>query len=405
MYRSRHAESLLARYLSLFPCVAITGPRQSGKSTLVRQALPDLPYVSFDDPDEELAFRNDPKGFLGRFPGRVILDEVQRVPELFRYLKISIDAAPTTMGRFVITGSNQLSFGKGVSESLAGRIGLLRLLPFERAELPPELRARQILFGSYPTLAMRNYEGAREWFSSYLGTYLERDIRLVFDIGKLSDFQILLRLLAARTSQEQNIASLAREIGVSSHTVEHWISVLEASSITFSLAPFHANLGKRLIKRPRLYFWDSGLACHLTGLRDMEALEGGPLGVPLFENLVIAELLRDSLHGGRDRDFWFYRDNSGGEIDLIVHDKSARHVSFLEIKSGRTAKVEWAERLERTVNIVRPAFEGRGLSFASAIIYRGQSKANWPKLGFSFVNAEEVGAAGMDPLFPVSPVT
>ena len=240
-------------------------------------------------------------------------------------------------------------------------------------------------------------------FASYLGTYLERDIRLVFDIGKLSDFHVLLRLLVARTSQEQNVASLAREIGVSSHTIEHWISVLEASSITFSLEPFHANLGKRLIKRPKLNFWDSGLVCHLTGLRDIEALEGGPLGGPLFENLVIAELLKDSLHGGRYRDFWFYRDNTGGEIDLIVYDKGARRVFFLEIKSGKTAKTEWAERLERAVDIVRPAFEGRGLNFASGIIYRGPSKPDWPRPGFSFVNADEIGNAEMDPLFSAMP--
>jgi len=387
MYIQRHAEAHFMKCLALFPCVAVTGPRQSGKSTMVRHVLPDVPYITFDDPEEELAFKTDPKGFIGRFKGRVIFDEVQRVPLLFRYLKMEIDDDPGRTGRYILTGSNQLTLQKSLGESLAGRIGLVSLLPFERLELPEPVRPDQILHGSYPTLATRNNTGAREWFSAYLATYLEKDVRLVFDIGKLSDFQLLVRLAAARTSQELNASSISRELGVSSNTVSTWISVLQASYIVFTLQPYHANIGKRLIKRPKLYFWDTGLASYLTGLRDMDALEGGPLAGPLFENLVIAELMKRSIHGGSEKEFWFYRDNAGNEVDLIVHDAGLRRVEFIEIKSGKTAKAEWAHQLLRSAEPLEHLFPGCAVS--RSILYRGETKRDWPMQGCAFVNYEE----------------
>jgi predicted AAA+ superfamily ATPase len=355
---------------------------------MIRQVLPDVPYLSFDDPDEESAFRRDPRALLSRFPDKIILDEVQRVPDLFRYLKIAIDADPGRKGRFVLTGSNQFSFHKGISESLAGRVGLLRLLPFETREIPQESRADQLLLGSYPALVTSGYEGAREWYSSYFGSYLEKDVRLVFDIGKLTDFQLVVRLLAARTGQEQNSASISREIGVSAKTVESWISVLEAGYIVFRLEPFHGNIGKRLIKRPKLYFWDTGLVCHLTGLRDREALEGGPLAGPVLETLMVAELKKRSFHQGSDRDFWFYRDNAGREIDLIVHDRYEKAVSCIEIKSGKTPKAEWAYQAEAIVDRISPSFVGA--DFRTIIAYRGETKRNWPKAGVDYINWQEM---------------
>jgi predicted AAA+ superfamily ATPase len=394
MYIERSAQARVHHYLSLFPCVAVTGPRQSGKSTLVRHCLPQVPYVSFDDPDEELALANDPKGFLARFEGPVILDEVQRVPVLFRYLKMAIDAEPGRMGRFILTGSNQLVLQKNLSESMAGRMGLLSLLPLERGELPLGLRHEQILHGSYPGLVTRKFAGVREWYAAYLSTYLERDVRLVHDIGKLTDFQILVRLLAARTSQEQNASSLSREIGVSSHTIDSWISVLEAGYLTFSLQPFHANLGKRLIKRPKLYFWDTGLACHLTGLRDHAALEGGPLNGPLFENLVVAEYHKLAAHRGQDVDFWFYRDNTGLEVDLIIQDRTTRQANLVEIKTGHTAKADWAARLCKAAELLRPQFEAEGYSLSCRVVYQGETRRSWPKPGIDFVNVEDAVILG-----------
>lgn len=389
MYLDRTAETLLKRYATMFPCVALTGPRQSGKSTLVRHVFPDVSYVTFDDPDEEMALAIDPKGFLARFAGQVIFDEVQRVPLLFRYLKMAIDAEPGRVGRFILTGSNQLILQKNISESLAGRIGLLSLLPLERQELPSLARPDQLLKGSYPGLVSQNFMGLREWYAAYLATYLERDVRLIHDIGKLTDFQLLVRLLAARASQEQNVSSLARELGVSSHTIDSWISILASSYLVFVIEPFHANLGKRLIKRPKLYFWDTGLLCHLTGLRDIEALEGGPLYGPFFENLVVAELRKHAIHQGLDQDFWFYRDNAGLEVDLIISDRNKRLVRLIEIKTGKTAKVDWAQRLLSAAQLLQTALSADGSQIVCQVIYQGETKLSWPKPGIDFLNVDE----------------
>jgi predicted AAA+ superfamily ATPase len=399
MYIPRSAEKLLIRYLGLFPCVALTGPRQAGKSTLVRHLLADTPYVTFDDPQEELAFHLDPEGFLGRYAGPVVLDEVQRVPDLLRYLKIRIDTAPDIMGRYILTGSNQLSLQRGISESLAGRVGLVSLLPLERSELPESLRTDQLLTGSYPALAVRGNSGYTEWFGSYLATYLEKDVRQVFDIGKLADFQLCLRLLAARTSQEHNASSLSRETGVSSNTIDKWISVMEAGYVLFLLKPFHANIGKRLVKRPKVYFWDTGLVCSLTGIRDLRALEDGPLGGPVFENLVVAELFKMILHRGLSREMFYYRDNGGNETDLVIHDKETGSVTLMEIKSGHTAKPVWAEQLNKTAEIIKNSSSFPGAEFRTCIVYRGETRKDWPRKGCDFINFESVlKDPGLSPL-------
>lgn len=389
MYLQRSTEQYIHRQLELFPCVALTGPRQSGKTTLVRHLLPHYSYVSFDDPDEELALLTDPKGYLSRYDGPVIFDEVQRVPILFRYLKMAIDEAPSRLGRFVLTGSNQIILQKNLSESLAGRIGLVLLLPLQRSEFPADQRTGQLLGGSYPGLVTRHFHGLREWYAAYLSTYLERDVRLMYDLGKPSDFQLLVRLLAARCSQEQNAASLAREIGVTSHTIEKWISILQAGYLCFTLPPFHANLGKRLIKRPKVYFWDTGLVCHLTGLRNLEALEGVPLFGPLFESLVVAELKKKAAHQGLDQDFWFYRDNAGLEVDLIIQDHSQRRVYLTEIKTSQTAKTDWTSRLAHAADLLGPYFQADDFTLHCHVVYQGETKRSWPKPGFDFYHVDD----------------
>jgi predicted AAA+ superfamily ATPase len=389
-YRHRVLEARLKRYLALFPAVAVTGPRQSGKSTLLRRALPDFPYVSFDDPEEVHAAEQDPRGYLSRFPERVILDEAQRAPELFSYLKLAIDEDRGRRGRFVLSGSNQFSLSRRLSESLAGRIGLLSLHPFERGEMPKTTRKGQMLHGSYPELTMRGHEGAREWYSSYLATYLERDVRLANDVGKLSDFQTLVRLLAARASQEFNASSLAREVGVDSKTIESWVSILEASYLVFRLRPWQANIGKRLVKRPKLYFWDTGLICHLAGIRDMESLEAGPLGGAVFENLVVAEILKGAAHRGLDLEAYFFRESNGLEADLLLIDSDSGRRWIVDAKSGHTAKAPWTESLGRVVALAAKAKDKTARSTCRrVIVYRGETRRDWPTPGCDFLNFEE----------------
>ncbi|HEY9054835.1 MAG TPA: ATP-binding protein [Rectinemataceae bacterium] len=391
MYLQRSSEPRLDRYLQLFPAVAITGPRQSGKTTLVRSHLPACPYVSFDDVEEARAAEADPRGFLARFPDRVILDEAQRVPTLIPYLKLEIDRERERKGRFILTGSNQFALTRRLTESLAGRIGLLTLLPFERGELPEAARSSQVVFGSYPELATRGYEGAKEWFSSYVGTYLERDVRAVHGLGRLGDFLDLLKLLAVRTSQEYNASSLGRDLGIDSKTVEAWVSVLEASYILFRLRPYYANLGKRLVKRPKLYFWDTGLLCHLAGLRNVEALEEGPLGGPVFENFVIAEILKGSLHRGRDLEAHFFRESNGLEADLVLQDREAGTTFVLDIKSGKTAKESFLAPLERIATMLSAKRQPTGAcpdAIRNAVIYRGEDKPEWPRQYCDFRNYE-----------------
>jgi predicted AAA+ superfamily ATPase len=394
MYRHRALEARLNRYLTLFPAVAVTGPRQSGKSTLLRTSFPDVPYATFDDPEEVRAVESDPKGYLARFPDRVILDEVQRVPALFSYLKIAIDTDRQRKGRFLLTGSSQFTQSRRISESLAGRIGLLELFPFERREMPADARPGQMLFGSYPELAMRGHDGSREWFSAYLATYLERDIRVGNNVGKLSDFQTLLRLLAARTSQEYNASSLAREVGVDSKTVESWVSILEASYQVFRLRPWKADIGKRFVKRPKLYFWDTGLVCHLTGIRSMETLEAGPLAGPVFENLVIAEILKAVAHRGVDVEAHYFRESNGLEADLLIQDRDHGRFLVVDTKAGRTAKAPWVDSLKKVAALVGAKLKRQPRPL---IIYQGRTQRDWPSKSSDFLSMEDAIAQWQAP--------
>jgi predicted AAA+ superfamily ATPase len=350
-------------------------------------AFPGFPYVSFDDPEEVRAAELDPRGYLSRFPERVILDEAQRAPGLFSYLKLAIDEDRQRCGRFVLSGSNQFSLSRRLSESLAGRIGLLELHPFERGEMPRTARAAQMLLGSFPELTMRDHEGAREWYSSYLATYLERDVRLANEVGKLADFQTLVRLLAIRTSQEYNASALARDVGVSSKTIESWVSILEASYLIFRLRPWQANIGKRLVKRPKLYFWDTGLVCHLSGIRGEEALEEGPLGGPVLENLVIAEILKAAAHRGLDVEAHYFRESNGLEADFIVRDREGGRHWIVEVKSSHTAKAPWTDYLGRVAALVVKSRDLAGCR--RVVIYRGPTKRDWPAPGCDFLGFED----------------
>ena len=373
-YYPRIIENTLREYLKIFPAVAVTGPRQSGKSTLLKEVfLSEYAYVTFDDPVNIDLFRTDPKGFMKTYAGKTIFDEVQKVPEIFNYLKIMIDSDRTQYGKFILTGSNQFQVHKQITETLAGRIGLLSLLPFQLTETPPGLRSEFILNGSYPELIARQYLGAREWYASYIQNYIERDVRNITQIENLRDFQRLLFLLAARTSQELNMSSLSADIGVTVKTVQKWISVLEASYLVFLLPPFHRNYGKRIVKRPKIYFYDTGLVCYLTGLRSLETLNQGPLAGPVFENLVVSDIKKNVLNRNRDAALYYFRTNAGLEVDLIIETNDK--IIPMEIKQSATFRMQMAGPLMKIMQLeAENKFNARHYDIQGKLLYQGEEK-------------------------------
>jgi len=335
MFPRRLADTLL-RLAQGFPVVAITGPRQSGKTTLARAIFADKPYVSLEDPIERAFALEDPRGFLARFAHGAVFDEAQRWPDLFSHLQGLVDAQRTP-GRFVLTGSQQFGLLAGVTQSLAGRVGLTRLLPLSQDELPVASRRGDIdaamLIGGYPALHAGPVAPA-DWFASYVATYVERDVRQVLNVQDLGTFQRFLRLCAGRSGQLLNLSALAGEAGISHSTARAWMSVLESSDLIFLLPPYHRNFGKRLVKTPKLYFLDTGLACWLQGIRSPEVLALHPGRGALFESWVVAEFIKGRFNGGRPADLYFWRDNNGLEADLVFEVGS--QLQAVEIKSGRT---------------------------------------------------------------------
>lgn len=262
-----------------------------------------------------------------QYDRHVIFDEVQKVPELFNYLKMSVDENREKNGRFVITGSGQFSFVRDITESLAGRIGLLSLLPFQFSEIPAGLRAEAVYRGSYPEVVRTGYQNAQDWYSAYLEIFVLRDIKSLVNIGDLHDFRHFITLLAAQTSQLLNYTDLSRSIGVSVSTVRRWVSVLEAAYVIFLLPPWYQNLGKRIIKSPKVYFYDNGLVCLLTGVTTRELYDKGPMAGSLFENYVIAEIMKNIVHSHASDQLFLYRTSHGEEIDLII-DRSTENRSL-----------------------------------------------------------------------------
>lgn len=358
----RHLATFLAKSARAYPVITLTGPRQSGKTTLVRSVFGGKPYVSLENPDDRLFAHEDPRGFLGQYPDGAILDEVQQAPDLLSYLQGIVDAEDRP-GRFVLTGSQNLLLLQRVGQSLAGRTAIYRLHPFSSAELRgrpltnPDLIAgltprhaeskadllATLFTGFYPRIHDRNLD-PREWLPNYYQTYIERDVRTLLNVGDLETFGRFVRLCAGRSGQLLNLASMGADCGISHSTARRWLAVLEASFIVYLLRPHHQNFNKRLIKSPKLYFYDTGLLCYLLRIRSAEDLAAHASRGSVFETFVLSELLKAYYHGGREPEVYFWRDSRGHEIDFVV-DRGATQIP-IEAKSGETIARDFFRGLE-----------------------------------------------------------
>ena len=359
-YIHRHLEPVLASALKQFPAIAVTGPRQSGKSTLLRQSLPSVRYVTLDDPVLRQRVHDDPELFLGEDGQPMIIDEIQYAPDLLHYIKMRIDRNREKKGRFILTGSQQFVLMKNLGESLAGRIGLLELLPFGIGELmkPGDRRSALTLFiqaclrGLYPELAVDTTIDVVRWHASYMQIYLERDIRGLYDIGNLREFERFLRLLAVRCAQELNLSSLATDVGVSVNTLKKWVSILEACRIIFLLPPYYRNLGKRIIKAPKVYFLDLGMVCYLTGIREKEHLLNGPMAGALFENFCIQEAVKVMCAKGVPPRLYYVKTSNGLEVDLLAEGVNGRLCPF-EFKLSKTPRPHMGDAMTRFADLFK----------------------------------------------------
>jgi predicted AAA+ superfamily ATPase len=348
-----------------YPVITITGPRQSGKTTLARWVFKHKPYVSLEEPDQMEYASEDPRGFLAAYPGGAILDEVQRCPALFSYIQTIVDQAKRP-GHFILSGSQQFGLVSRITQSLAGRVGLLHLLPFSLGELKtggitPGSLDDLLIKGCYPPVYDRDLTPS-SWYANYVFTYLERDVRQMLNVRDLSVFQRFLRMCAARTGQIINLSGLANDCGITHNTAKAWVSVLEASYIVFLLQPHHRNFGKRLVKSPKLYFFDTGLAAWLLGINDPKQMSIHAMRGPLFESLAISELLKGRFNRGLASNLYFWRDNTGNEVDVIA--EQADRLIPIEIKSGQTVTQDYFAGIRKWLSLA-------GASDGSAVVIYG----------------------------------
>lgn len=339
----REAEAEIRTLAKQFKAVAIVGPRQSGKTTLVRHIFGDKPYVNLENPDLRRYATDDPRGFLSDYPRGAVLDEVQRVPELFSYLQQILDESEAH-GLFILTGSNNFLLQERISQSLSGRVGYLNLLPLALSEIKDtRSTVNELMYkGGYPVLHSEVAEPAK-WYPNYIRTYVERDVRLIKNISDLDTFERFLRLCAGRIGQLLNMSSLAVETGVDVKTIGAWLSVLETSFVLFRLQPYHQNYNKRIVKMPKLYFYDTGLAISLLGIENSAQLALNPFRGSLFENMIIVELLKKRYNAGKSHQLFFWRDNVGNEVDLLINKGNS--LLPVEIKSGQTVTDDYFKGL------------------------------------------------------------
>ena len=342
----------LTQLFGQYPVATVTGPRQSGKTTLCRAAFPHLAYLNLEAPDQRAFAESDPRGFLAQAGDGAILDEVQNVPDLLSYIQVEVDERDRN-GLFVLTGSEQFRLSRAISQSLAGRTALLRLLPFslaERARTGSSMAIDEVIFsGFYPRILDQGLD-PRQALGDYFETYVERDVRRSNEIRNISGFRTFVRLCAGRVGQLVNVSSLGSDAGVSHTTAREWLTILEASYIVFRLQPYHANIRKRLTKAPKLYFYDVGLASYLIGIEDARQVTTHPLRGSLFENVVVIEALKHRLNRGHQPNLSFFRDSSGLECDLLL--EAGRGMAAIEAKSGSTVSGDFFTPLNKVAGLV-----------------------------------------------------
>lgn len=341
----RRLEEKLTQLFKLFPIVSVTGPRQSGKTTLVKNTFKDLPYVSLENPDDRNFALGDPKGFLNNYPNGAIFDEVQRVPDLFSYLQGIVDE--NKLAKYVLSGSQNFLLSEQIGQSLAGRVGILKLMPFSMTELEDA----SLLSGSFEQVAVKGFYprifdqkiNPEDFYPSYVQTYVERDVRQLSQVGNLNTFSTFLKLCAGRTGQLLNLSQLSNDCGIAVNTVKSWLNILESSYIVFRLYPHYKNYNKRLTKMPKLYFHDTGLLSYLLGIKEAAQIHIHFAKGAIFENLIITELLKGFFHSGRESSLYFWRDHKGREIDLLI--EQADKLVPIEIKSGVTKSQDYFKNL------------------------------------------------------------
>lgn len=348
MTHPRKIETVLRELAGQYPAITVTGPRQSGKTTLCRAVFPDHGYVNLEPLDQREFAREDPRGLLAEHPEGLVLDEIQHVPELIGYIQEAIDkdAAP---GRFILTGSQHFALAEGVSQSLAGRTAVFQLLPLSLEEYPdfeiPRDNLFEVLFaGAYPRIHDRGIAPGR-WLADYVATYIERDVRQIANVADLGTFSNFLRLCAAHTAQEVNLNALGADAGVSHNTARAWLSILQTSFVLIQSPAWHRNIRKQLVKRPKLHFLDSGLVCHLLGIRNAEELRHHPLRGAIFESWVLSEIYKHHTHRGHQPTLHHYRESRGAEIDILL--QSGNRLIACEVKSGATLHTSFLKNLHQ----------------------------------------------------------
>ena len=348
----RDIQSLLKEMMNSFPVVTITGPRQSGKTTLVKQTYPEMDYVSLEELDVREHAEKDPRDFLSRFPQSVIIDEVQKVPSLLSYIQTIVDTEQRN-GRFILTGSNQFEYISSISQSLAGRTGILKLLPFSYSEIYGNdfIPISEVIYkGFYPRIFDQNIR-PELFLSGYLETYVEKDVRSITKVQDLMQFHRFLQLCAGRTGQIVNFSSIGNELGIDHKTVKEWTSIAMASYIMFLLPPYYKNYNKRIRKSPKLYFLDVGLAAHLIGIQNSDQLQVHPLKGELFETFVVIEFLKKRYNQGNRSNLYYFRDNIGNEVDLVYETGLAPIP--IEIKSAQTVNSDFFKGLNYFRKLVK----------------------------------------------------